>query len=255
MNFFYHFIVLCFYFLKSSFKTFDDRCSACLLRGGLLLNPDSSSCFIHAICSIFQAYEPTISSSSSQIKSCCYCWSFCPLNFRRISTHCFVSCKHTKCNNQFHVTCGLISGCTFEIDYDYLIIYARCHLHAIPHQSSININKRQSSVDKTDYETTERLDNRMDIEKRREQQQEHDVDDDDDHDHDHDHDDDEIVAANERVPIGGQVILNDVNETKIGEVIEHEITFHYAVDFGDGSYSHDMCVTMKIKQKLFETID
>jgi hypothetical protein len=207
---------------KSSSKILDDRCSACLFRGGLLLNPDSSSSFIHAVCSIYQAYEQ---SSSSSIKSCHYCWSFCPLNYRQISTHTFVPCNYSKCSNLFHVTCGLINGCVFEIDYDYSIINARCHLHAIPHQSSMKMINHHSSIDNIDYETMEYFDNPFDDE----QQQQHE-----------DNDDDEIVAENERVPIGTRVILNDMNKQKFGRVIGNEISFHYAVDFGDGCYSHDM---------------
>ncbi|CAF4426764.1 unnamed protein product, partial [Rotaria magnacalcarata] len=209
----------------SSCKMLDDRCSACLLRGGLLLNPHSSSSFIHAVCSIFQAYEQP-SLPLTQIKSCYYCWSFCPLNYRRISTHSFVSCSNTNCKIQFHVTCGLINECTFQIDRDYSIINACCHLHVIHHQSAININNQQSSADNIDYETiTECLDNLID------EQQQH---------TDDDNDDDEIVAENQRVPIGTRVILNDVKEQKVGRIIANEISFHYAVDFGDGSYSRDM---------------
>ncbi|CAF1569933.1 unnamed protein product [Rotaria sp. Silwood1] len=216
---------------ESYYKMLDDRCSACLLRGGLLLKPNSSSSssFIHAICSIYQAYEQSSSSSSSQIKSCYYCWSFCPLNYRRISTYSFVSCNHTKCKNQFHVTCGLISGCTFYIDHDYSIINARCHLHTRPHQSSMNINNLQTSIDNIDYETAECLEHLIDDEEQQQQQQ-----------HEDDDNDDEIVAENERVPIGTRVILNDINEQKLGRIMSNEISFHYAVDFGDGSYSHDM---------------
>jgi hypothetical protein len=207
------------FFLKFS-KIVDDRCSACLFRGGLLLNPHSSSSFIHAICSIIQVYHQF---SSSQNKSCHYCWSFCPLNYRQISTHTFVSCNHSKCNNLFHVTCGLINGCTFQIDHDDSIINARCHLHTKYHQSSMNGNNQLSSIDNMDYEITEYFDNLMDDEQ-------------------HDDDNDDIVAENERVPIGTRVILNDLNEQKIGRVMGNEINFHYAVDFGDGSYSHDMYV-------------
>jgi len=229
---------LYFYFcLKSSSKILDDRCSACLFRGGLLLNPDSSSSFIHAICSIYQAHQPSsLPSSSSQINSCHYCWSFCPLNYRCISTHSFVPCNDSKCNILFHVTCGLINGCTFEIDRDYSMINARCHLHAIPHQSSMNINNQQSSIDNIDYETTECLDNPFDEEQQQQQW--------------HDDDDDEIVDENQRVPIGTRVILNDTNkQKKFGQVTGNEISFHYAVDFGDGCYSHDMYVMIKTNGK------
>ncbi|CAF3684619.1 unnamed protein product [Adineta steineri] len=207
-----------------SSEMLDDRCSACLFRGGLLLNSNSSSSFIHAICSIFQAYQQ--SSTSSQLKSCHYCSSFCPLNYRRISTHSFVSCNYSKCTNLFHVTCGLISGCTFQMNNDYSIINARCHIHTIPHQSSITVNNQQSSKDNNTYETTQCLDDRIDDEQQ--------------HDDCDDVDDDEIIVENERVPNGTRVILNGINKEKIGRVIGNEISFHYAVDFGDGCYSHDM---------------
>lgn len=216
----------------------DDRCTACLLRGGLLLNSRSSSSFIHAVCSIFQAYEQP-STSITTTKSCYYCWSFCPLNYRFIPTHRFAWCSNSKCKIQFHVTCGLINGCTLQIDHDYSIINARCHLHVIPHQSSTNINDRQSSIDNIDYETTtECLDNPIDDE------QSHHLDDDDNDD------DDEIVAENQRVPVGTRIILNDTDEQKFGRVIGNEISYHYAVDFGDGCYSRDMYVIIKENLKL-----
>ena len=66
------------------------------------------------------------------------------------------------------------------------------------------------------------------------------IDDDGDKEEEEDDDDDEIVAENERVPVGTSVILSDAHEGKIGRVIGNEVRFHYAVDFGDGSYSHDM---------------
>jgi hypothetical protein len=93
----------------------------------------------------------------------------------------------------------------------------------------MNITNQQSSIDNIDYETTECLDNPCD------EEQQHD-----------DNDDDEIVAENERVPIGTRIILNDINEQKFGRVMGNEISFHYAVDFGDGCYSHDMYVLFKI---------
>jgi len=93
----------------------------------------------------------------------------------------------------------------------------------------VNINNQQACIDKNDYEITECLDNPVD-----EEQQQHDA------------DDDEIVTENERVPIGTRIILNDINEQKLGQIMGNEISFHYAVDFGDGSYSHDMYVMISI---------
>ena len=204
---------------ESSMKILDDRCSACLFRGGLLLNPPLSSTFIHGICSIYQTYEPS-SSITNNPKFCHYCWSFSPLNFRQITTQIFVSCNYSNCSNLFHVTCGLINGCTFDIDHDYSIINARCHLHTIPHQSSLNNFTHQSTIDNIDYEIMEGLD--------QQQQQQY------------EEDEDEIVAENERLPIGTRVIFHETKEKKIGRVIGNEISFHYVVDFGDGCYSHDM---------------
>jgi hypothetical protein len=93
----------------------------------------------------------------------------------------------------------------------------------------MNITNHQSSIDNIDYETTECLDNPLD-----EQQQQQ-----------YEDDDDEIVPENERVPMGTSVMLNDINEQKSGRVMGNEISFHYAVDFGDGCYSHDMYVLIK----------
>ncbi|UJR31768.1 hypothetical protein I4U23_019246 [Adineta vaga] len=216
--------------LKREFsQTFDDRCSACLFRGGLLLTSNSSSSssftFIHAVCSMFQAYEQSSFLLSSQRNICHYCWSFCPLNYRRNSSHTFVSCNSSQCSYRFHVTCGLINGCTFQMNDDYSIINAGCHLHPISHQSSMITNNQQSSQDNNAYEITEYLDNTIV----------------DDQQYDNDEDEEEIVPEKDRVPIGTRVVLrNDNTERKIGRVMSNEINFHYAVDFGDGCYSHDM---------------
>lgn len=199
---------------------FDDRCSACLFRGGLLLNPQSSSSFIHAICALYQAYASPSSSSDLSIKSCHYCWSFCPLDYRRLSQHTFVPCSQSSCSNEFHVTCGLISGCTLEMNHDYSMINARCHFHAIPHQSSIIPTDQHLTIDHiSDY-----LDDT-------EQQQQ---------DNEEQEEEDDVVAENERVPIGAGVTVHDSTKNHIGQVIGNEISFHYTVDFGDGCYSHDM---------------
>jgi hypothetical protein len=92
----------------------------------------------------------------------------------------------------------------------------------------MNILHQQSAIDNIDYETTECHDNLFDEEQQYEDE------------------DDEIVAENERIPIGTRVKLHD---KKIGRVIGNEINFHYAVDFGDGSYSHDMYVIIAIQKR------
>jgi hypothetical protein len=192
--------------LKKQINTIDDRCSACLFRGGLILYSQSLDSFIHAICSIYQAYQ-----SPSQLNLCHYCWSFCPLNYRHISTHSFASCNYYKCTNTFHITCGLISGCTFQIDQDHSIIDVRCHLHAtscLSSPPSSNIDTRSSIIDEIDGKIIEFSDN--------------------------------IVEENKRVSKGTRVLINDTKEQKIGQVIKNEISYHYSVDFGDDTYSHDM---------------
>ncbi|CAF3483655.1 unnamed protein product [Adineta steineri] len=208
----------------SSSNTIDDRCSACSLRGGLLLYPQSSSSsFIHATCSIYQAYQ-----SVSQSNSCHYCWSFCPLSYRRVSTHNFASCNYYQCSNTFHVTCGLISGCTFQIHRDHLTIDARCHLHAnksLPSPSSSNANSRSSTIDGIDDRTQEYYESLTD------EGQPMEVD---------NNNVDNIVEENKRVPSGTRVLINDTKEQKIGQIIRNEISYHYSVDFGDDTCSHDM---------------
>ncbi|CAF1597321.1 unnamed protein product [Adineta ricciae] len=211
------------YLRRQSSQILDDHCSACIFRGGLLLNSDASSSFTHALCSIYQAYEQS-PLFLTQRNTCHYCWSFCPLNHRRIPTHSFVSCNYAQCLNRFHVTCGLLSGCTFQMDDDYSIIYTRCHLHPIPHPSPMPVNGRHSASDKNAYETPEHHDNVVD----------------DEHAPNNDEDDEDIVPENERIPIGARVVWNDDKQRKIGQITGNEINFHYIVDFGDGCYSHDM---------------
>lgn len=87
----------------------------------------------------------------------------------------------------------------------------------IPRDTIVDNEQKQQHVD--DYQYDDDNDN-----------------DDDDND-DNDEDDDEIVAEQKRIPNGSQVILND---GLIGRVINNEVSFHYAVDFGNGSYSYDM---------------
>ncbi|CAF1494017.1 unnamed protein product, partial [Adineta steineri] len=49
-----------------------------------------------------------------------------------------------------------------------------------------------------------------------------------------------IVEENKRVPSGTRVLINDTKEQKIGQIIRNEISYHYSVDFGDDTCSHDM---------------
>ena len=223
-----------FFFFKTS-NTIDDRCSACILRGGLLLCSYSSTSFIHAVCSIYQVYQ-----SSFQCRSCHFCWSFCPLSYRRISTQSFASCTHYQCTNTFHITCGLINGCTFQIDQDHSSIDARCHLHAITPMidpSTSNMNSQLSTTEEINSKTTEHSEN-LTLDG---QQQDDDDDDDDD-----DGDDNDIVEENKRIPAGTRVLINNAKEQKVGQIIGNEITYHYSVDFGDDTYSHDMYVDVCI---------
>ncbi|CAF4027552.1 unnamed protein product [Rotaria magnacalcarata] len=194
---------------KQSSKTIDDRCSACLIRGGLLLHPNLSSSFIHAICSIYQAYQ-----LSCQSNLCHYCSSFCPLSYRRLSTHSFASCNHYQCKNTFHITCGLIGGCTFQYDQDYSIIDARCHLHPLTSISSSSLTH-----DEMDDKTVKYPENLID------ERQNYDGD---------------IVEEKKRVPSGTRVLINESKGQKLGQVIRNEISYHYSVDFGDDTYSRDM---------------
>ena len=104
------------------------------------------------------------------------------------------------------MTCGLLSGCTIHIDYDESVISARCHRHALATQHEPIV------IDTFENETNEHPDQPVD-------------------------DDDEIAPENERVPMGTCVMLKDGT---VARVLTNEISFHYAVDFGDGSYSQDM---------------
>jgi len=190
---------------RCSLKSPNDHCTACLFRGGLLVQSFvSSQSFIHAICSIYSYYSHPIKSLNS---TCSYCWSFSPLAYRQLPTHIYAFCKNSTCSNRFHVTCGLLNNCTFEFDSNESIINAYCHLH---NQSKDNIN----------YETIDHS-----IEQQR---------------YDDEEDDGEILAEHQRISIGTRVRSIENNDERIGRVIENEISFHYVVDFGDGCYSHDM---------------
>ena len=63
-------------------------------------------------------------------------------------------------------------------------------------------------------------------------------------------DDNDIVEEKERVPVGTQVLINNTKEQKVGQIIGNEITYHYSVDFGDDTYSHDMYVDVHSESKI-----
>ena len=186
-------------------QTIDDRCTACLLRGGLLISPShlDNHSFIHGVCSIYQAYD----SSTAQIEnSCSYCWSFTPLDSRKFSTQIFAQCIEPKCSNSYHVTCGLLNGCTFDFNSDKQTIQPRCHLHiqtARDDPSNMNIVNEQKLLEIIE-------------------------------------EDDLIIDEDKRVPTGTRVLINQTNGHNIGQVMKNEVIYHYSVDFGDETYSHDM---------------
>jgi len=52
--------------------------------------------------------------------------------------------------------------------------------------------------------------------------------------------DDLIIDEDKRVPTGTRVLINQTNGHNIGQVMKNEVIYHYSVDFGDETYSHDM---------------
>jgi hypothetical protein len=213
-----------FFFFQSS-TMIDDRCSSCPLRGGLVLQAHSSNTFTHAICSIAQAHRPT-TTINEKIDSCFYCSSFTPLEYRRISTEDIFFCSQSNCSRRFHLTCALLNGCRVHFDRRLKTIHFICD----EHRSLI------WNVETTTTTTTECSDDDD------EQPTDNDNDDDDEEGEDDDAEEEEEEEENqddedERVPVGTRVILHNA---QVGHVLNNQISYHYAVDFGDGSYSHDM---------------
>ena len=127
------------------------------------------------------------------------------------------------------MTCGLIAGCTFQMNQEHSTIEARCHLHAItmtvmPSPSSSNVNSRSSTIDEIDNKTKAYCDSLTDEEQLANE----------------DENDDMIVEESKRVPNGTRVLVHDSKEQKVGQLIKNEISYHYSVDFGDDTFSHDM---------------
>ena len=94
------------------------------------------------------------------------------------------------------------------MDPDSTTITARCHLHAstcVSSPSSTITQSRSSTFDEPEEEKAT-------------------------------DDADEIVEESQRVLSGTRVLL----ENKMGQVIRNEISYHYSVDFGDDTFSHDM---------------
>lgn len=55
-----------------------------------------------------------------------------------------------------------------------------------------------------------------------------------------DQDDGCFIEENKRVPTGTRVLINDTNGQISGQILKNEINYHYSVDFGDDTFSHDM---------------
>lgn len=93
------------------------------------------------------------------------------------------------------------------------MIDARCHLHAIsslPDPSVSNTDTRLATVDEKISECRANQHG------------------------------DTPVEESKRVPTGTRVLINDTKGQTIGQVMKNEINYHYSVDFGDDTYSHDM---------------
>lgn len=97
------------------------------------------------------------------------------------------------------------------------MIDARCHLHA-SHSTTTTTNLSPSNTDNRSEIIDEKtLDLRNDQD-----------------------DNDLIVEESKRVPAGTRVLINDTNRQISGQILKNEINYHYSVDFGDDTYSHDM---------------
>ena len=99
------------------------------------------------------------------------------------------------------------------MDDDHSIIHARCHLHAtssLSNSSIVNTDTRPAIIDEKLIECPVSQA------------------------------DDNLVEEDKRVPTGTRVLINDTNGQIIGQVMKNEINYHYSVDFGDDTYSHDM---------------
>lgn len=115
------------------------------------------------------------------------------------------------------------------MDQEHLTIDARCHLHAIPttvvsSPSLSNANSRSSTIDEIDEKTKAYCDSLTDEEQATKDGENDDI----------------IIEESKRVPNGTRVLIYDSKEEKIGQVIKNEISYHYSVDFGDDTFSHDM---------------
>jgi hypothetical protein len=94
-----------------------------------------------------------------------------------------------------------------SLDQEQTIIDARCHLHASTYvRNSSTINDHDDDVNVSNSNDDINC---------------------------------TIVEENQRLPNGTRVMI----EQKSGEIIDNEMSYHYSVDFGDDTFSHDMYVS------------
>ncbi|CAF0730238.1 unnamed protein product [Didymodactylos carnosus] len=232
----------------TTLQRINEGCSLCLLSGGaLILNTKEANehKWAHIVCLIYHKsfqsspvltneISSTIVTSSSSSTSttttaaviqkknqCHYCWSFCPLDKRRLPTT-IVICDYPNCFNQYHVTCGLISGCTFDIGNWPKLLHTYCHLHSKNQMKYVSNFRHKKKKKKGKLNNNE---------------SEMEIDDDDWNGTTTDNDQDQIV-------VGTTILLkpyrNQTTEHLEGKLISIDPVVHYAVDFFDGSFSRDM---------------
>ena len=103
----------------------------------------------------------------------------------------------------------MLNGCRVHLDRRSQTTHFVCDEHR---SSSWNVRTTTECSDDDDEQSTDDNDNE-------------------------DEEEEEEEEEDERVPVGTRVILHDA---QVGHVLNNQISYHYAVDFGDGSYSHDM---------------
>ncbi|CAF0775818.1 unnamed protein product, partial [Didymodactylos carnosus] len=224
-----------------------ESCSLCLLRGGALIlntNEISEQKWAHVICLIYHKSLQSSSSLTNEISSttvnssfsststttvttlvqkknqCHYCWSFCPLDKRRSSTT-IIICDYPDCFNQYHVTCGLMSGCTFDIGNWPKLLHTYCHLHSKNQTKYISNYRHKKKLKKETSDNESEMD-----------------------------DDDDLNGTTisnydlDQIVIGTNILVkSNRNCTKkyiSGKITSIDSIVHYAVDFFDGSYSRDV---------------
>jgi hypothetical protein len=95
------------------------------------------------------------------------------------------------------------------MNQEHSMVDARCHLHATTCSVQLNNASRSSTIDEKLIECSDNQD---------------------------EENNDTIIEESKRVPKGTRVLVEDT----VGQVIKNEISYHYSVDFGDETFSHDM---------------